>query len=934
MGLRIQSEGRRLNILKRGDIGEFVVQLQRELSGLSFDVGPHDGIFGPRTEAAVCEFQDAQGLDGDGVADLPTLSSLGLAAPALLHHLPETTTLAGRNYHHIVLDRNQIAASDNGARDPIQPAPKRRPEPTLQSQRSPATSIRFAQLRDMLSLDRPSVLSMWFKPAEISPGHGSSQTLVYVSDHFRIEIADGDLDVTLGDENQDGMQIRMSFPLEQMQWRHVAVRFKTTHLVDKDEPVDSIDPEPGKVVDADSGIARFHHRGYVVDAEVFLDHAPVERRTIFLRAGYEAMPIQFLANNTVRDTQDPGWKLDSDQQLNNGFNGAVAQVEIWLDARETDIERIAYGQYKDDAPAMRWAPERTDGAHTTGLRNVGSSPVGFSIVGDGPLGPLTWSANPDGELPAPRRATRIAFARLAIAEMRRTGVPDVTIVDNADILQTPRDAAAVRRALEGYTDDELVAMFERGYRFLLRPTRDGYQLVFALDQTESTGIVVVEQYALTSFVGKAGRGRLVQTLSLSPGESTTVTVSSFRSDEREREKAQSILDSTSDEASRNFESTLQNQRTSEQERSSEFAYHADVSGQASWGWGSAKADGGVKGAISDNSKDFHDNMSSAVKQHAATASASREVNVSTTGRDTTTQSRDEAVERRLENINLSRPLTTAFYQVNQETFTFLHLVDIRVGFFDAVTGVRVETRLERAHEMLKQYVTPSALEPVWGQIVEALHAITGARLAGLTPSDETGAARYIDNDWSFGFDDSVALAGRVSAPAPAGRAKDMENADDAVDATPTAPPSLIGETGGQPALNRSFATDVWFRRDGERDGTAPFQARLPGLVMQAQRSVMRTDSLVCESMLGDGWALDPYATRLQEAEARRLEAAAERDRAEARLLAARSQVADQIARATTDLDDKVAALQTLDPRTVRGETVLRTSIGGGVDHER
>ena len=50
-----------------GSAGGEILDIQIKLDALGYDVGGNDGIFGPRTEAAVREFQRANGLDVDGI---------------------------------------------------------------------------------------------------------------------------------------------------------------------------------------------------------------------------------------------------------------------------------------------------------------------------------------------------------------------------------------------------------------------------------------------------------------------------------------------------------------------------------------------------------------------------------------------------------------------------------------------------------------------------------------------------------------------------------------------------------------------------------------------------------------------------------------------------------------------------------------------------
>ncbi|NET57795.1 MAG: hypothetical protein F6K47_17035 [Symploca sp. SIO2E6] len=65
-------------VLRRGDRGEDVRQLQIELRRNGFAPGPIDGIYGVLTEGAVRRFQRSRRLLADGVADQRTLQALGI----------------------------------------------------------------------------------------------------------------------------------------------------------------------------------------------------------------------------------------------------------------------------------------------------------------------------------------------------------------------------------------------------------------------------------------------------------------------------------------------------------------------------------------------------------------------------------------------------------------------------------------------------------------------------------------------------------------------------------------------------------------------------------------------------------------------------------------------------------------------------------------
>lgn len=65
-----------MRILLKGSTGYDVTQLQSSLKLLGYDPGPIDGIFGPKTEAAVIQFQKGNGLVADGIVGSITWENL------------------------------------------------------------------------------------------------------------------------------------------------------------------------------------------------------------------------------------------------------------------------------------------------------------------------------------------------------------------------------------------------------------------------------------------------------------------------------------------------------------------------------------------------------------------------------------------------------------------------------------------------------------------------------------------------------------------------------------------------------------------------------------------------------------------------------------------------------------------------------------------
>ena len=64
-------------LLKRGSHGESVKWLQFQLVALNGAILNIDGVFGEKTEKAVIKYQEAKGLEVDGIAGEQTIKSLG-----------------------------------------------------------------------------------------------------------------------------------------------------------------------------------------------------------------------------------------------------------------------------------------------------------------------------------------------------------------------------------------------------------------------------------------------------------------------------------------------------------------------------------------------------------------------------------------------------------------------------------------------------------------------------------------------------------------------------------------------------------------------------------------------------------------------------------------------------------------------------------------
>ncbi|WP_407306183.1 spore cortex-lytic enzyme [Desulfosporosinus sp. SB140] len=93
--------------LGRGSKGQEVNDLQSKLVQLGYVVGPIDGKFGPKTEAAIRNFQKDHGLKVDGLAGTQTIKELKLLTG-------QSTNASGKSVGNKNIDVNLLAHAVNG----------------------------------------------------------------------------------------------------------------------------------------------------------------------------------------------------------------------------------------------------------------------------------------------------------------------------------------------------------------------------------------------------------------------------------------------------------------------------------------------------------------------------------------------------------------------------------------------------------------------------------------------------------------------------------------------------------------------------------------------------------------------------------------------------------------------------------------------------
>ncbi|WKX69578.1 hypothetical protein [Streptomyces sp. XD-27] len=358
-------------------------------------------------------------------------------------------------------------------------------------------------------------------------------------------------------------------------------------------------------------------------------------------------------------------------------------------------------------------------------------------------------------------------------------------------------------------------MLQTGKRLAVHRTMWGdYAHTFLPDPFPSTTgdlpggqpqIALVEMYRLSTFAGQYGAGRTLKTFTLLPGEKTTISIKTFRKTETDSKSASSILDSFSKESADDFETTIQKENSDKQAQQKSLEWHVEAEAEASWGWGNAKVSGGVKGATASQREQFARNMSNAVNKHANKASAKRDVQVNTSQEVKTESGEETSITRQLENINVGRTLNFVFRQMNQEYITILHLVDVRVGYWNGYGETVEEVPLSGLDKILNAYVKEEKRDDLRKIILAQLSTIFDHEDELVTPS--MVEKRQIDAGDSY-------------------------------------------------LRWRKGVTSTYEDVTGN-------EITVPGVILNVDKVVLRTEGVVVDALLGQGNALDDYSQGLQ-----------------------------------------------------------------------
>lgn len=340
-------------------------------------------------------------------------------------------------------------------------------------------------------------------------------------------------------------------------------------------------------------------------------------------------------------------------------------------------------------------------------------------------------------------------------------------------------------------------------------------------------LLIAENLRVSTYLTAYGVGDPVKTVTLLPGEKTQLTISTFESHESTAQASDSILESASDTASQDFQSTVDDEQTDKSATAESKQWHVNASASAKFAaFGSVSVDGGLAGASNAAREQTAKSVVNAVNKHAAAKSSQRTATASTSREEKDTSTATTATQSEIVNTNLSCTLNVVISQLVKEYTTVLHLTDVKIAYVRGDAGTAAagqpdaglvwtyrEVGLAQMPGLLDQVVVPDRAANVHDAIVTVLSNVF----------DYQGEQQVLVEERQ--------LVGRDGKPVPNGTYLRVPPITTTV--------TDAGSTGS--------------------DGV-----QVPGVVLGVTRNVMRTASLVADVVKGTGNALDPYNSTLQQ----------------------------------------------------------------------
>lgn len=409
-------------------------------------------------------------------------------------------------------------------------------------------------------------------------------------------------------------------------------------------------------------------------------------------------------------------------------------------------------------------------------------------------------------------------------------VPLVNIADAAQISLSPVIEPVLDVKVAGMAVSQVATIAQHAMLVITKSLAGHDKISFRPKPENVTPeITIVEHYRVNTYLGRYGAGETVKTFSLLPGEKTTISVKTYKQTVTNKRDVQNVLDSFSDESANDLESlaeqesNLNTKNTSQKDKEVSGGLNLPVKAV------SVSASSSYKSTTNSQREESIRTLNRALSKQTQKSVSNRKVEINTETNSTETQSEESTVTRVLENLNKSRTLNFVFRQLNQELITVTYLDDVTFLFTNGYEEKKKACKIDGLLEMLEEVMTdlPDALA-TFQEIINQLGNIYDYQDAN---NPKSFLEKYDENIWDF-FNHTPGDPWPPATPAPTTTPRFRKN----------------------PNLQSNYVPYA---------GAAPISVR--GIIKNVTHRVLPTDSVIVDSILGQGEALDCFNLKAQDA---------------------------------------------------------------------
>ena len=329
-------------------------------------------------------------------------------------------------------------------------------------------------------------------------------------------------------------------------------------------------------------------------------------------------------------------------------------------------------------------------------------------------------------------------------------------------------------------------------------------------------IYIIEEYKTSTFLGRYGAGKTLQTFSLLPGEKTTITIRTYRDQTSTKTQSENLLDSVSQSSIDEMEKLLEEEcgmdnsvtETKTDGVKVDVSLSAKlfkiVSASVSAGYNHEKS---VTASRSSNSRA----LNRALEKHVAQSNTSRNIEINTTTSEEVHEGEETTTVRELQNINKSRVLNFVFRQLLQEYISITYLSNIKIAYTNGYLDSLLVVDVEDLDELLEDIIIEDYRTSVKTSILKKYLSVSNY---------EGDMVRFLEEK-TVSYDNHF-----------------------------------------EEGLTESYWTRTQ-NKDTYGEGDSAIE--VPGVILQVQTNILRTPSLVVDALLGQGQALDCFNIKAQDA---------------------------------------------------------------------